>query len=192
MTLVAVEPPHKLDENRAKANSAHRGECVFYRRALTICLFLATGVALAAARDLALVSNKSNALTAITLADLVKICKAQTNRWPDGKPVTFIMRAPAAPEMKLFLEKVYELPGAQVKELVHTSRHPRRGFRRRPGQQGRIHSGRGWRRRCLRHQQQRLSGQARRQAAARAGILAARQLAPSTAAELGPHRLHES
>jgi hypothetical protein len=125
MTLVAVEPPHKLDENRAKANSAHRGECVFYRRALTICLFLATGVALAAARDLALVSNKSNALTAITLADLVKICKAQTNRWPDGKPVTFIMRAPAAPEMKLFLEKVYELPGAQVKELVNAANHGR-------------------------------------------------------------------
>ena len=25
---------------------------------------------------------------AITVPDLVKVCKAQTNRWPDGKPIT--------------------------------------------------------------------------------------------------------
>jgi len=98
---------------------------VFYRRALTICLFLAASVSLAAARDLALVSNKANALSAITLPDLVKICKAQTNRWPDGKPVTFIMRNPSDPEMKLFLEKVYELPEIQVKELIASANHGR-------------------------------------------------------------------
>lgn len=98
---------------------------MFYRRALTICLFLAASVSLAAARDLALVSNKANALSAITLPDLVKICKAQTNRWPDGKPVTFIMRNPSDPEMKLFLEKVYELPEIQVKELIASANHGR-------------------------------------------------------------------
>lgn len=88
-------------------------------------MFLAAGVALAAARDLAVVSNKSNALTTITLPDLVKICKAQTNRWPDGKPVTFIMRAPVSPEMRVLLEKVYELPEAQVRELINTANHGR-------------------------------------------------------------------
>jgi hypothetical protein len=100
---------------------------VFYRRVVCIFLFLAAGVSLATARDLALVSNKANAVSAITLPDLVKICKAQTNHWPDGKPVTFIMRAPASPEMKIVLEKIYELQEAQVLELINNANHGRTG-----------------------------------------------------------------
>lgn len=95
------------------------------RKALGVCLFVAAGVSLAAGRDLALVANKSNTVSAITLPDLVKVCKAQTNRWPDGKPVTFIMRAPAAPEMRMLLEKIYELPEGQVKELISSANHGR-------------------------------------------------------------------
>jgi len=77
------------------------------------------------ARDLAVISNKANAVNALALPDLAKVCKAQTNRWPDGKPVTFIMRAPATPEMKIVLEKIYELPEAQVKELIGSANHGR-------------------------------------------------------------------
>ena len=98
---------------------------MFYRRTLSICVLIAASAALAAARDLALVANKANSVSALTMPDLVKICKAQTNRWPDGKPVTFIMRNPSAPEMKLFLEKVYELPEAQVRELIASANHGR-------------------------------------------------------------------
>jgi ABC-type phosphate transport system substrate-binding protein len=86
---------------------------------------LAVSASLAAARDLAVVSNKANTVTAMSLPDLVKICKAQTARWPDGKPVVFIMRTPAAPEMKLLLEKVYELSEAEVKQLISTANHGR-------------------------------------------------------------------
>lgn len=82
---------------------------------------------MAAARDLALVSNKTNPVSTITLPDLVKVCKGQTNHWPDGKSVTFIMRAPSAPEMKVLLEKIYELPEGQVKELVASANHGRIG-----------------------------------------------------------------
>ncbi len=100
---------------------------MFHRKTLSVLLFLAASVSLAAARDLALVSNKANSLSAITLPDLVKVCKGQTNRWPDGKSVTFIMRNPSVPEMKLFLEKIYELPESQVKELIATANHGRMG-----------------------------------------------------------------
>ena len=82
-------------------------------------------VALATARDLALVANKANAVNAISLADLVKVSKAQTNRWPDGKAVTLVMRAPSAPEMKLFVEKVYGMTESEVTELVATANHGR-------------------------------------------------------------------
>jgi hypothetical protein len=90
-------------------------------------LFLAAGVSLATARDLALVSNKANGVSTITLADLVKVSKGQTNRWPDGKSVTMIMRSPSTPEMKLFLEKVYEVPEAQVREIIAAANHGRMG-----------------------------------------------------------------
>lgn len=98
---------------------------MFNRRIFSIFLFIAVSVSLASARDLAVVSNKTNSLTTITLPDLVKVCKAQTNRWPDGKAVTLIMRAPSDPEMKLFLEKVYELPESEVKDLIATANHGR-------------------------------------------------------------------
>lgn len=100
---------------------------MYHRRILALSLFLAASVSLAAARDLALVSNKTNPVSTITLPDLVKVCKGQTNHWPDGKSVTFIMRAPSAPEMKVLLEKIYELPEGQVKELVASANHGRIG-----------------------------------------------------------------
>lgn len=98
---------------------------MFYRKIISTSLFVVVSISVAAARDLAVVSNKANSLAAISLPDLVKLCKAQTNRWPDGKPVTLIMRAPSAPEMKLILERVYELPEAQVKDLIATANHGR-------------------------------------------------------------------
>jgi hypothetical protein len=51
----------------------------------------------------------------------------QNNHWPDGKSVTFIMRNPSAPEMKVLLEKIYELPESQVKDLITTANHGRAG-----------------------------------------------------------------
>jgi hypothetical protein len=98
---------------------------VSYRRAVNVFVMVVATVSLAAARDLALVSNKTNALSGIAIADLVKVCKAQTNKWPDGKPVMFVMRAPSTPEMKIFIEKVYAMPESDVTELIATANHGR-------------------------------------------------------------------
>lgn len=124
MDFVNVESAGDLHENR-EGSFRPVGESVLQRRVMSVCLFLAASTSLAAARDLALVSNKANGVTAMTVPDLMKVCKAQTNRWPDGKPVTFIMRAPSTPEMKVFLEKVYEMPEGQVKDLINTANHGR-------------------------------------------------------------------
>jgi hypothetical protein len=98
---------------------------VFYRRFLSLSIFLLIGATLASARDLALVSNKANTVSVITLPDLVKVCKAQTAHWPDGKPVTFVMRAPSAPEMKVVLEKVYGMSESELNGLIATWNHGR-------------------------------------------------------------------
>ncbi len=98
---------------------------MFHHRFTRVFAFVILAASLASARDLALVSNKSNVVNAVTVAELVKVCKAQNNRWPDGKPVTFVMRAPSAPEMKLVLEKVYEMSENEVNGLIMTSNHGR-------------------------------------------------------------------
>jgi hypothetical protein len=98
---------------------------VLDRRFLRVSIFVLVSASLAWGRDLALVSNKSNAVSAITLADLVKVCKALTNHWPDGKPVTFVMRAPSVPAMKVVLEKVYAMSESEVSGLIVTSNHGR-------------------------------------------------------------------
>lgn len=98
---------------------------MFDQRFLRLSIFILISASLASARDLALVSNKSNAVGAITVPDLVKVCKAQTNRWPDGKPVTFVMRQPTTPEMKMVLEKVYGMSQSEVTSLIVTANHGR-------------------------------------------------------------------
>jgi hypothetical protein len=98
---------------------------VFYQRLLRVSILILFSASLASARDLALVSNKSNSIGVITLPDLVKVCKAQNNRWPDGKPVTFVMRSPSTPEMKLILEKVYGMSESEVSGLIVTANHGR-------------------------------------------------------------------
>jgi len=102
---------------------------VYSRRVLAAALvscFLFLGWTVAAqAKDLALISNKSNEVVAVTLPELVKVCKGQVSRWPDGKPVSFITRDPAAPEMKLLLEKVYGMSKDEVKATIASANHSR-------------------------------------------------------------------
>ena len=101
---------------------------MIWQRALrgSVFAFVLISASLASARDLALVANKANGQRDVTLADLVKVCKAQTTRWLDGRSVTFIMRAPSAPEMKIVLEKVYGMSAGEVDGLIVASNqaHP--------------------------------------------------------------------
>jgi hypothetical protein len=99
---------------------------VLYQRFLRVSILVLISVSLASARDLALVSNKANTVNAITVPDLVKVCKAQTGRWLDGRSVTFVMRSPSTPEMKVVLEKVYGMSASEVNSLVAASNqaHP--------------------------------------------------------------------
>jgi hypothetical protein len=98
---------------------------VNWRRVLATALVLLGWTALAQCKDLALISNKSSELVAITFPELVKVCKGQVSRWPDGNPVSFITRDPTAPEMKLVLEKVYGMSKDEVKALIVSANHGR-------------------------------------------------------------------
>jgi len=95
------------------------------RRVLAAALIILSSTVPAWSKDLALISNKSNGVAAVTFPELVKVCKGQTNRWPDGKPVSLITRDPAAPEMKLVLDKVYGMSKDEVKTAIANANHGR-------------------------------------------------------------------
>jgi hypothetical protein len=127
--LSGVEHTGNLAENQGQAPthsaSVRRRIAVFLRRGLLLALLLLSGATLALAKDVALIANKGGSVSAITIPELVKLCKAQTNRWPDGKSVTLVMRDPGAPEMKMVLEKLYSMTPEAVNELIATANHGR-------------------------------------------------------------------
>lgn len=96
-----------------------------YQRGLACLVVLLSCSALAGAKDIALIANKSNHLVDVGLPELMKICKGQTGRWPDGKAVTFVTRDPTSPEMRMVLEKIYGLPKEDVATLITTANHSR-------------------------------------------------------------------
>lgn len=94
-------------------------------RVVTLALITLGWTVPAAAKDIALISNKANHVDTISLPDLVKICKGQTNHWPDSKPVTLVIRDPASAEMRLVLQKIYEMPKEDVVTLITSANHNR-------------------------------------------------------------------
>jgi ABC-type phosphate transport system substrate-binding protein len=58
---------------------------------------------------LAIVVNRSNPLTEISLADLRRVFRGQRTRWHNGRRVTLVMRDPGTPERDAILRSVYGL-----------------------------------------------------------------------------------
>lgn len=59
------------------------------------------------AEPLAIVVNRSNPMTEISLADLRKIYRGQRSRWSNGRRVTLVMRDPGTPERVAILQRLY-------------------------------------------------------------------------------------
>jgi ABC-type phosphate transport system substrate-binding protein len=94
-------------------------------RVLAVTWLFLGWAAVSAAKDFALVSNKTNHVEAVSMAELVKIGKGQTEHWADGKAVSLVMRDPASPEMRLVLEKVYGVSKEEVLALISSANHAR-------------------------------------------------------------------
>jgi hypothetical protein len=94
-------------------------------RLLMLALFTLSGTTFALAKDIALVSNKGGTVAGLTMPELVKLCKAQTNRWPDGKAVTLFVRDPATPDMRMILEKIYSSTAGEVSDLISNANRGR-------------------------------------------------------------------
>lgn len=61
------------------------------------------------AEPLAIVVNRNNPLSEISLADLRRVFRGQRTRWSNGRRVTLVMRDPGAPERSAILQSLYGL-----------------------------------------------------------------------------------
>jgi ABC-type phosphate transport system substrate-binding protein len=95
------------------------------QRACWIAILIAGSCVFSEAKDLALVSYKANTVTTLTIADLAKVCKGQTNRWPDGKPVTCVIRNPNSSDVKLLLDKLYGISKDELLAAIAAANHGR-------------------------------------------------------------------
>jgi hypothetical protein len=95
------------------------------RETWALIVILGALTAAAPAKDVALVSNKGNSLPTMALADVVKVCKGQMGHWPDGKPVTIIMRQPGTVDLKIVEEKIYSLSSEEVRGVIAAANHSR-------------------------------------------------------------------
>ncbi len=75
----------------------------------------------AAAKDLAVVVNKSNDTKTISTAELTKLVKSTTKKWGGGQDVIVVMRDPNTPAMRVILQKLFAMSPEQVKALTTTA-----------------------------------------------------------------------
>jgi hypothetical protein len=70
------------------------------------------------ARQLAIVTEKSNTAGAMATAELAKVFKFETRKWPDGRNIVLVLRDPSTPEMQTIIQKLYKMQPEEFKALL--------------------------------------------------------------------------
>ncbi len=91
-------------------------------RLLAVMVWMFAFSCLAQAKQLAVVADTGNATANLSTAELVKIFNGHTRSWPDGHPITVVMRDPASLDMQLVVRKLFNMSPDQVRALAQT--HP--------------------------------------------------------------------
>jgi ABC-type phosphate transport system substrate-binding protein len=74
--------------------------------------------AVAAFKNMAIVTSASSKVNDVTLADLAKFCKGATKAWPDGRNFSIVIKSPDAPEMHGVLQKLFGAAGSDAKVAI--------------------------------------------------------------------------
>ena len=91
-------------------------------RLLLLLLWVASLPCAVQAKQFAIVADKANTTSNLTAAELVKIFNAHSHTWPDGKPITVVMRDPSSAEMQLVLRKLLNMTAEQAHAFVQAHR----------------------------------------------------------------------
>ena len=86
---------------------------------ICVLLLLVAGLgATSAAKQLAVIVDKTNNTGGVSAADLAKVFKFDNHKWPDGRPVILVLRDPSTPEMQTAIQKLYHMQPDEFKALL--------------------------------------------------------------------------
>jgi len=74
------------------------------------------------AKQLVIVVDKANTISNLTASELVKIFNAHSRTWPDGTPITVVMRDPFSAEMQLVLRKLLNMTPEEARAFIQAHR----------------------------------------------------------------------
>lgn len=83
-----------------------------------VCLAEGSSVA----KQMAVIVNRENSTQELTVAELTKIFKCDTQKWSGGRTITVVLRDPATPEMELLLSRVYKTTPEELRSFI--AQHP--------------------------------------------------------------------
>lgn len=87
-------------------------------RTVLLLVCVVAGSCFVQAKQLALIADSSNTTTDLSTAALTKIFNAKTRNWPDGKPITVVLRDPSSSDMQLVLHKLFGMTTEQAHAFI--------------------------------------------------------------------------
>ena len=102
-----------IDSNGAQPNDPNKDRYMekFWRLCLLVVVLLP---APCLARDVAVITHKQNGSSGINTADLSKLLKTDSPRWPDGSKMVIVLGDPESAESRFLFEKVFKLAPFEV------------------------------------------------------------------------------
>jgi ABC-type phosphate transport system substrate-binding protein len=88
-------------------------------RLLLALVWVAAAPGTSHAKQLAIVADTANSTVNLTSAELMKIFNAHTRTWPDGKPITIVLRDPSSADMQLILRRVFNMTVDEARTFIH-------------------------------------------------------------------------
>ena len=89
------------------------------RAAAIVCVgALLAGSAAPAIKNMAVIASAGSKLQDVPLAELAKLCKGAQKTWADGRNFTLVMKDPESPDMHVAVQKLFGMPGGEVKSAI--------------------------------------------------------------------------
>jgi len=79
---------------------------------------LLAGSAAPAIKNMAVIASAGSKLQDVPLAELAKLCKGAQKTWADGRNFTLVMKDPESPDMHVAVQKLFGMPGGEVKSAI--------------------------------------------------------------------------
>ena len=76
------------------------------------------GSAVAAVKNMAVVTSAGSKLQDVPLAELAKLCKGTQKTWADGRSFTLIMKDPESPDMHVAVQKLFGVSASEAKSAI--------------------------------------------------------------------------